>query len=129
MNANVFPPAIVGLDCEFVGNLAHGHVDEKEETDILARVSIVDQSGHPIYDKYVLPTKTVTNYRTQWSGIRPENLTRKNGAIDFWKAQEDVAKIIVGKIVVGHQLDSDFKVSLAFFNVVLFFLNSILIHI
>ena len=45
---------IVGLDCEMVG-VGEGGVDS-----ILARVSIVNQHGHPIYDKYVKPTEPVS---------------------------------------------------------------------
>ena len=41
---------------------------------ILARVSIVNQFGHIILDKYVKPTEPVTDYRTHVSGIRPTDL-------------------------------------------------------
>lgn len=40
----------------------------------LARVSIVNQFGVCIYDKFVAPGDEVTDYRTQFSGIRPHNL-------------------------------------------------------
>ena len=59
-SASVTTPAttglteIVGLDCEMVG-VGEGGVDS-----ILARVSIVNQYGHPVYDKYVKPTETVS---------------------------------------------------------------------
>lgn len=43
----------------------------------LARVSIVNQHGACVYDKYVAPGDEVTDYRTPFSGIRPHNL--KNG--------------------------------------------------
>lgn len=44
------------------------------EESIVARVSIVNQFGKCVYDKYVKPTQQVTDYRTAVSGIRPENL-------------------------------------------------------
>ena len=44
---------IVGLDCEMVG-VGEGGIDS-----ILARISIVNQHGHPVYDKYVKPTESV----------------------------------------------------------------------
>ena len=44
---------VVGLDCEMVG------VGRKGLVSILARVSIVNQYGHPIYDEFVKPTKKV----------------------------------------------------------------------
>lgn len=49
-------------------------VGPKGEDSIVARVSIVNQFGKCIYDKYVKPTEEVTDYRTAVSGIRPENI-------------------------------------------------------
>ena len=66
---------ILALDCEMVGVGAEG----KESA--LARVSIVNQHGECVYDKFVAPGDEVTDYRTQFSGIRPHNL--KNGNIFF----------------------------------------------
>lgn len=56
------------MDCEMVG------VGPKGEDSIVARVSLVNQFGKCIYDKYVKPTEEVTDYRTAVSGIRPENI-------------------------------------------------------
>lgn len=56
------------MDCEMVG------VGPKGEDSILARVSIVNQFGKCVYDKYVKPTEKVTDYRTAVSGIRPQNI-------------------------------------------------------
>lgn len=64
----------LALDCEMVG------VGPKGEESIAARVSIVNQYGKCVYDKYVKPTEPVTDYRTAVSGIRPENL--KQGMTD-----------------------------------------------
>lgn len=58
----------VAMDCEMVG------VGPKGEDSIVARVSIVNQFGKCVYDKYVKPTEEVTDYRTAVSGIRPENI-------------------------------------------------------
>ena len=63
----------VAMDCEMVG-VGQGGMDS-----VLARVSIVNQYGRCIYDKYVKPKEYVTDFRTQFSGVRPENL--KNGRI------------------------------------------------
>lgn len=49
-------------------------VGPKGEDSILARVSIVNQFGKCVYDKYVKPTEKVTDYRTAVSGIRPQNI-------------------------------------------------------
>lgn len=60
----------IGMDCEMVG------VGDGTES-VLARVSIVNQYGVPVYDKFVKPKERVTDYRTFVSGVRPEDL--KNG--------------------------------------------------
>ncbi|ETN85037.1 hypothetical protein NECAME_06584, partial [Necator americanus] len=48
------PTPLIALDCEYVG----GGMDGSE--DLLARVSIVNQEGKIVYDKYVKPRERVT---------------------------------------------------------------------
>ncbi|NXG58401.1 REXO4 exonuclease, partial [Hemiprocne comata] len=91
----------VAMDCEMVG------VGPKGEDSIVARVSIVNQFGKCIYDKYVKPTEEVTDYRTAVSGIHPENI---NTGEDFKTVQKEVAEILNGRILVGHALHNDLKV-------------------
>ncbi|NWR33815.1 REXO4 exonuclease, partial [Tachuris rubrigastra] len=91
----------VAMDCEMVG------VGPKGEDSIVARVSIVNQFGKCIYDKYVKPTEEVTDYRTAVSGIRPQNI---NAGEDFKTVQKEVADILKGRILVGHALKNDLKV-------------------
>ncbi|NXK36449.1 REXO4 exonuclease, partial [Piprites chloris] len=91
----------VAMDCEMVG------VGPKGEDSIVARVSIVNQFGKCIYDKYVKPTEKVTDYRTAVSGIRPQNI---NAGEDFKTVQKEVADILKGRILVGHALKNDLKV-------------------
>ncbi|XP_066466848.1 RNA exonuclease 4 [Tiliqua scincoides] len=91
----------VAMDCEMVG------VGPSGEDNILARVSIVNLFGKCVYDKYVKPTETVTDYRTAISGIRPQDL--KTGE-DFKVVQKDVADILRGRILVGHALHNDLKI-------------------
>ncbi|NXS09382.1 REXO4 exonuclease, partial [Neodrepanis coruscans] len=91
----------VAMDCEMVG------VGPKGEDSIVARVSIVNQFGKCIYDKYVKPTEKVTDYRTAVSGIRPQNI---NTGEDFKTVQKEVAEILKGRILVGHALRNDLKV-------------------
>ncbi|NWI01444.1 REXO4 exonuclease, partial [Tichodroma muraria] len=93
----------VAMDCEMVG------VGPKGEDSILARVSIVNQFGKCVYDKYVKPTEKVTDYRTAVSGIRPQNI---NTGEDFKTVQKEVAEILKGRILVGHALRNDLKVLL-----------------
>ncbi|XP_047464761.1 RNA exonuclease 4 [Mugil cephalus] len=94
---------VVAIDCEMVG------VGPGGEDSILARVSLVNQFGKCIYDKYVKPTEKVTDHRTAVSGIRPEDI--KDGE-DIKTVQMEVAKILQGRIVVGHAIHNDLKILL-----------------
>ncbi|XP_053197248.1 RNA exonuclease 4 [Scomber japonicus] len=93
----------VAIDCEMVG------VGPDGEDSILARVSLVNQFGKCIYDKYVKPTENVTDYRTAVSGIRPDDI--KDGE-DVKTVQREVAEILRGRIVVGHAIHNDLKILL-----------------
>ena len=64
---------VVAMDCEMVG------VGPDGKDSIVARVSLVNRHGKCIYDKHVKPTERVTDYRTEFSGIRPNDI--KNGEI------------------------------------------------
>jgi hypothetical protein len=64
------PTPTVAIDCEMVG------VGPMKE-DALARVSIVNEFGYCLYDKFVKPKLQVVDYRTEFSGVREEDL--KNG--------------------------------------------------
>lgn len=91
----------LAMDCEMVG------VGPKGEESVAARVSIVNQYGKCVYDKFVKPSQPVTDYRTAVSGVRPELL--KKGE-DFEVVQKEVANILKGRILVGHALHNDLKV-------------------
>lgn len=64
----------VALDCEMVGTGMNGKYSE------LARCSLVDSRGQVLYDQYVQPKGYVTDFRTQWSGIRRSDIN-KNKAV------------------------------------------------
>ena len=93
---------LLALDCEMVG------VGYEGKDSILARVSIVNQFGHCVYDKYVLPTENVTDYRTKVSGIRPDDL-RKHGQ-DSKVVQKEVSDLLNKRVLVGHSLVYDLEV-------------------
>ncbi|KAM9816963.1 RNA exonuclease 4 [Neosynchiropus ocellatus] len=93
----------VAIDCEMVG------VGPEGQESILARVSLVNQFGKCLYDKYVKPTEKVTDYRTAVSGIRPQDI--KDGE-DMKTVQQEVAEILKGRIVVGHAIHNDLKILL-----------------
>lgn len=91
----------IGMDCEMVG------VGDKGAQSILGRVSLVNHFGHKIYDEFVKPTEPVTDYRTQFSGLRPENLATGK---EFQVVQKEVCDLLKGRILVGHAVKNDLKV-------------------
>ena len=90
------------------GNLGGVGADGKRS--ILARVSIVNEDGNVIMDKFVAPTERVTDYRTAVSGVRPRDLTAANGAQSFTKIQEQMSHLLRGRVLVGHSLKNDLRV-------------------
>nr|XP_016997585.2 RNA exonuclease 4 [Drosophila takahashii] len=91
----------LAMDCEMVG------VGHNGQDDMLARVSIVNRVGHVLLDKHVKPRMEVTDYRTSVSGIRPQDIA--NGE-DFLAVQNEVVKLLHGRILVGHALGNDLAV-------------------
>lgn len=91
----------VAMDCEMVG------VGTLGRDSIVARVSVVNQCGHRLYDKYVAPTEKVTDYRTAVSGIRPKDLQKGES---FKVVQREISELIKGRILVGHAVHNDLKV-------------------
>lgn len=92
---------VVGIDCEMVG------IGEKGLDNMLARVSLVNNFGDCIYDKYVKPREKVTDYRTAVSGIRQEDI---QNAEEFEVVQKEVADILKRRILVGHAVKNDLDV-------------------
>lgn len=91
----------LALDCEFVGTGPHG----KEH--MLARVSIVNEGCEVVLDAYVKPQKAVIDYRTEISGIRPEQMAEGQ---DYSAVRETVKLLLQGRILVGHALKNDLLV-------------------
>lgn len=89
----------ISIDCEMVG------VGPTPDTSsALARVSLVDYHGHQVYDSFVLPKETITDYRTFVSGITPQLL---KSARTLENVQKDVAQLLDGRILVGHAIRND----------------------
>lgn len=99
-NAITDPTKALAMDCEMVG------VGKDGAESVLARVSIVNQHGHCIYDKFVKPREKITDFRTHVSGVRPHNL---RNAEDFLVVQKEVADLLKGRILVGHAIYNDLK--------------------
>lgn len=93
---------VVAMDCEMVG------VGPSGTRSVLARVSIVDCEGKVLLDKYVRPNEYVTDFRTPITGITPATFYRE-GVISEDEARALAAKVMEGKIVVGHSLQNDFQ--------------------
>ena len=49
----------------------------------------------------------MTDYRTEVSGVRPEDLV---GAPEFKQVQTEVAELIKDRLLVGHAIHHDLKV-------------------
>lgn len=93
----------VALDCEFVGVGPGGYESA------LARVSLVDYNNAILLDTYVKVDEPVTDYRTFVSGIKEEHIIADT-AMDYEKCVKLVAKMLKGKILVGHALKNDLDV-------------------
>lgn len=103
VNEGLSPTAKAGkyiaIDCEMVG------VGPTPETDsALARVSIVNVHGQQLYDSFVLAKEAITDYRTFVSGITPE-LLKQARTLEVVLA--DVAKLLDGRILIGHAIKHD----------------------
>ncbi len=90
---------VVALDCEMV-EVAGGQ-------DALARVSVVNVHGDVVYDSFVAIDQEIVDYRTEFSGIRPEHIAAGE---DPQKVRSAVAELLKGRILVGHALRNDMRV-------------------
>ena len=91
---------VVGFDCEMVG------VGEDGATSALARATVLAQDGEILLDRYVRPQEEITDFRTEKSGVRPEDLL---GAPSFHQVRDEVVSALQGRIIVGHELGFDFS--------------------
>ncbi|CAA7258661.1 unnamed protein product [Cyclocybe aegerita] len=100
------PPAIdrfLAISCTNVG------VGPGGTTNLVARVAIVDYRGTTVFDKYVRPTTTVTDYRTASTGLTEAHLYSAD-AWQFGMIQTYLSNLFRGKILVGHSLWHDLAV-------------------
>lgn len=99
LGASLLEKPIVSLDCEMVGV-------SPRNVSAVGRCSIVDYKGEVLFDAYIRPHGSISDYRTAWSGIRPYHL---RDAIPFRDAIKSIRKILDDHIVVGHELAHDFR--------------------
>ena len=81
------PHARVALDCERVG------VSPGGQRSVLARVCLVDFNGANLLDSFVRVNEKVTDYRTEVSGVRQEDLISPN-AMDFGECRRQVQTLL-----------------------------------
>lgn len=94
----------VAMDCEMVG------VGPKGQQNALGRVSVVNYVGDILYDKFVKVREEVTDYRTQYSGIRAADVSvQSRDAVELYEAQVAVGELIKGRILIGHALKNDLR--------------------
>lgn len=93
---------VLGIDCEMVY--------AKDDSDALARVSVVSCSG-VIYDAHVRKKpEDVLDFRTRISGVEAHHLLPENGALPFEDVQKQVLDLISAEtILVGHSLHKDLR--------------------
>jgi len=58
----------VGLDCEMVG------IGPSGKCSVLARCCLTSLTGDVLYDEFVRPSDFVTDFRTEYSGVRKRDL-------------------------------------------------------
>ena len=90
----------LALDCEMVG------VGDGGRRSALARVVIVGFDERICYSCFVRPPEPVTDYRTAVSGVRPEHMKL---ALPLRRVQDDVARLLRERIIIGHALHNDLK--------------------
>lgn len=93
------PPkeSFVAVDCEMVGVSGNKSA--------LAKCTILDYDGRVLFDEYVRPEEKILDYRTRWSGVRPEHMEK---ALAFPKAVRRIKSLLEGAVVIGHDLIHDF---------------------
>lgn len=104
------PGGYIALDCEFVGSRLPGP-GAKEES-VLARVSIVNYYGAVLMDTFVRPQRhqRITDFRTWVSGVTARDVLYNSDAVEFGDAVKKVAKLLEGRVLVGHALCNDLGV-------------------
>ncbi|EER08591.1 RNA exonuclease, putative [Perkinsus marinus ATCC 50983] len=105
MASGTFPSTkdVVAIDCEMVGTGPEG------KDSILARASIVNYFGKVLLDALVRPTKKVTDYRTQVTGLDEATLNRLGQSAE--EVKEKAASILLNqKVVVGHAIHHDLDI-------------------
>lgn len=81
---------------------------------VLGRISIVNYDSKVIFDTFVSYPEyiTIANTDEKFSGIGWSDIEPENGAQPFAEVQQQIIEILCNRIVVGHDIQKDFKVIL-----------------
>lgn len=103
-------------------------IGEMGMENMVARVSLVNQLGQCLYDKYVQPNEPVVDYRTAVSGVTEQHLQNGIWNSEFFPysffdwfsgiplavVQKEVSDIIENRLLVGHAIHNDLQVDYHF---------------
>lgn len=92
----------IAIDCEMVEATS-----DRKRFSVLARVSVVNSYFQPLLDTYVYPAHYVSDYRTAYSGIVPENLY---DAPSYEDVREYIIDLVSNRTLIGHDLKQDLAV-------------------
>lgn len=93
-------PKVFALDCEFC---------QINSGNALTRISIVDDNGDVVMDKYVKPAEAIIDYKTMYSGITEDIL--KDVTTTLQDVQKEFVDIISSNdTLLGHSLESDLNI-------------------
>ena len=74
----------------------------------LTRVSVVNYGGHAIYDRLVLPPRSIVDYNTRYSGISAKTL--EGISTTLVDVRRDLRKLLPrNAIIMGHSPENDFR--------------------
>lgn len=92
----------IAIDCEMVEATSRG-----KRFSVLARVSVVNSNCQSLLDTYVYPSYFVSDYRTAYSGITPDNLY---DAPSYDDVRGYVLNLVDDRTLIGHDLIQDLAV-------------------
>jgi DNA polymerase III epsilon subunit-like protein len=90
----------MALKCVSVGTGPEG------KKNVLARCSVVNYDGEVIFDKFVKSPEPITAFRTNVSGIKPNDI-RDDNAISYQEVQSSMRILLKDRVVIGHCVDVD----------------------
>eukprot|EP00922_Rhytidocystis_sp_ex-Travisia-forbesii_P056454 GHVS01083569.1.p1 GENE.GHVS01083569.1~~GHVS01083569.1.p1 ORF type:complete len:257 (+),score=16.06 GHVS01083569.1:151-921(+) len=88
----------VSIDCEFVRTRAG---------EAVASVCVVDEDLQTLLLSYVKPESPIIDYKTKYSGIRPEHMVDAPTLAGGIRSR--ISRLVRGRLIVGHDVHCDLK--------------------